>query len=71
MSLVGHADPRGSEDYNLALGGRRADNVKLIIVAESMDASHVSTTSRGKMDATGTDEATWAKDRSVDVALAD
>jgi len=70
MSLVGHADPRGSEDYNLALGGRRADNVKLIIVAENMDASHVSTTSRGKMDATGTDESSWALDRSVDVALA-
>jgi peptidoglycan-associated lipoprotein len=70
MSLVGHADPRGSEDYNMALGGRRADNVKLIIVAESMDAGNVSTSSRGKMDATGTDEASWAKDRSVDVALA-
>ena len=70
MSLVGHADPRGSEDYNLALGGRRADNVKLIIVAESMDASNIATTSRGKMDATGTDEAGWALDRSVDVALA-
>jgi len=69
MSLVGHADPRGSEDYNLALGGRRADNAKLIIVAESMNASSISTTSRGKMDATGTDEAGWARDRSVDVAL--
>jgi len=70
MNLVGHADPRGSEDYNLALGGRRADNVKLIITAQSMDASNISTTSRGKMDATGTDEAGWALARSVDVALA-
>lgn len=70
MSLVGHADPRGSEDYNLALGGRRADNVKRIIVAESMSNNRVSTTSRGEMDATGTDEASWAMDRSVDVTLA-
>jgi len=69
MSLIGHADPRGSDNYNLALAGRRADNVKIIIVAESMNANRVSTTSRGDMDATGTNEATWAKDRSVDVAL--
>ena len=71
MSLIGHADPRGSEDYNLALGGRRADNVKFIIVAENMNANSISTTSRGKMDATGTDEASWAKDRTVDVELID
>jgi len=69
MSLTGHADPRGSEDYNLALGGRRADNVKAIIVTENMIESKVSTTSRGAMDATGTNEASWAKDRSVDVNL--
>ena len=69
MSLIGHADPRGSDDYNLALGGRRADNVKFIIVAENMNASRVSTSSRGAMDATGTNEASWAKDRSVDVML--
>jgi peptidoglycan-associated lipoprotein len=69
MSLIGHADPRGSEDYNLALGGRRADNVKLIIVAENMNANSISTTSRGALDASGTDEATWAHDRTVDLIL--
>lgn len=69
MTLIGHADPRGSEDYNLALGGRRADNVKVIMVAETMIGSKVSTTSRGDMDATGTDEASWANDRRVDVYL--
>jgi peptidoglycan-associated lipoprotein len=69
MSLVGHADPRGSGDYNLALGGRRADNVKGIMVAETMIGSRVSTTSRGAMDATGTNEATWANDRRVEIYL--
>jgi peptidoglycan-associated lipoprotein len=69
MSLVGHADPRGTEDYNLALAGRRADNVKSIMVAESMNASRVSTTSRGAMDAKGTNEGSWAEDRSVDVTI--
>jgi peptidoglycan-associated lipoprotein len=69
MSLVGHADPRGTAEYNLALGGRRADSVKTIIVAENMPIDMVSTTSRGEMDATGTDEESWAKDRFVDVVL--
>lgn len=69
MSLVGHADPRGDGDYNLALGGRRADNVKILVVAENMSATKISTTSRGEMDATGTDESSWAKDRTVDVKL--
>jgi peptidoglycan-associated lipoprotein len=70
MSLIGHADPRGAGDYNLALGGRRADNVKSVLVAEAMNASRVSTTSRGAMDATGTEEVSWAADRFVDIALA-
>ena len=67
MQLVGHADPRGDDNYNLALGGRRADSVKEVIVGRGMPASKVSTSSRGEMDATGTDESTWARDRRVDV----
>lgn len=71
MRLVGHADPRGSADYNLTLGGRRADNVKAVIATQGLAAKKIATTSRGAMDATGTDEATWAKDRRVDVTLGD
>jgi peptidoglycan-associated lipoprotein len=67
MSLVGHADPRGTADYNMALAGKRADAVKQLIVTESMPDGRVATTSRGAMDAKGTDEASWAKDRRVDV----
>jgi len=67
MSLVGHADPRGTEDYNMALAGKRADSVKQLLVTESMPDGRVAATSRGAMDAKGTDEATWAKDRRVDV----
>lgn len=69
MRLVGHADPRGDEEYNMVLGGRRADNVKAAISAAGLDASKIATTSRGEMDATGTDEAGWEKDRRVDVML--
>lgn len=68
MRLIGHADPRGSADYNLALGGKRADNVKSVIAKQGLDAGKIATTSRGAMDATGADEASWAKDRRVDVA---
>jgi peptidoglycan-associated lipoprotein len=69
LRLVGHADPRGEEEYNMVLGGRRADNVKSAIANEGMTAEKIATTSRGKLDATGTDEASWAKDRRVDVVL--
>ncbi len=69
MRLIGHADPRGSADYNLALGGKRADNVKTVIARQGLDSGKIATTSRGAMDATGTDEASWAKDRRVDVTV--
>lgn len=69
LRLVGHADPRGEEEYNMVLGGRRADNVKSAIAAEGLSAAKIATTSRGKLDATGSDEAGWAKDRRVDVVL--
>lgn len=69
LRLVGHADPRGEEEYNMVLGGRRADNVKTGIAAEGLTAERIATTSRGKLDATGTDEGSWAKDRRVDVVL--
>ena len=71
MGLVGHADPRGDFDYNMVLGGKRSENVKRVIVIEGMEAGRVATTSRGEMDATGTDETSWTQDRRVDVVLGD
>jgi peptidoglycan-associated lipoprotein len=71
MRLVGHADPRGEPEYNMVLGGQRADNVKRVIVEEGMSEGKTATTSRGEMDATGTDEESWAKDRRVDIVLGD
>ncbi|HLK39670.1 MAG TPA: OmpA family protein [Polyangiaceae bacterium] len=69
MRLVGHADPRGLMDYNLTLGQSRADSVALYLVARGLNPLQATSTSRGAMDATGTDEATWAQDRRVDVLL--
>lgn len=71
MRLVGHADPRGEPEYNMVLGGRRADNVALAVQKAGLPASQVTTTSRGEMEARGTDEASWEKDRKVDIHLAD
>ena len=69
MRLVGHADNRGEDDYNMLLGQRRADNVKTNVVAAGMTAAKALTTSRGELDATGSEESSWAKDRRVDIVL--
>ncbi len=69
MLLVGHADPRGSDEYNLALGGRRASAIEGLLVAKGLMGERMSSSSRGEMDATGTDISSWAKDRRVDVRL--
>jgi peptidoglycan-associated lipoprotein len=69
MRLVGHADPRGADEYNMVLGGSRADTVKAFLTMKGMPSSRIATTSRGEMEARGTDEASWAEDRRVDVLL--
>ena len=70
LRLVGHADPRGPEDYNEALGMRRAQSVQLYLVRDGLDKAKVDTSSRGALDAHGSDESGWAKDRRVDMLAA-
>lgn len=67
IKLVGHTDPRGDEEYNMVLGGRRADNVKSALVRLGVDDQQLSSTSRGEMNARGSDEASWASDRKVEI----
>jgi len=69
LKVVGHADPRGSSDYNMTLGQSRADSVTTYMVRKGMDKAKAESTSRGAMDATGSDEPTWARDRRVDMML--
>jgi peptidoglycan-associated lipoprotein len=71
MRLVGHADPRGEAEYNMVLGGKRADNVKAYLASQGLPDRQAETTSRGEMDSTGTEESSWSEDRRVDVILAD
>lgn len=69
LKLLGRADPRGETEYNMVLGQSRAGAVELYLSRKGLDKSKVSASSRGAMDATGTDEGTWAKDRRVDLLL--
>jgi peptidoglycan-associated lipoprotein len=69
LRLVGHADPRGSAEYNMLLGHKRADAIGSYLRAKGMTKEKTETTSRGAMDAKGADEATYAKDRRVDILL--
>jgi peptidoglycan-associated lipoprotein len=70
MRLIGHTDPRGEVEYNLGLGQRRAGSVAGYLGGRGLSSSSMATTSRGEQDATGTDEQGWARDRRVDVMLA-
>jgi peptidoglycan-associated lipoprotein len=71
MLLTGHTDPRGEVEYNLGLGQRRAGSVANYLAGRGMARAHLGATSHGELDATGTDEAGWARDRKVDVTLAE
>lgn len=65
LLLTGACDPRGTEEYNIALGERRATSVRDYMRALGLDLAQLSTRSVGEELATGTDEVTWAKDRNV------
>ncbi len=71
MKLVGHADPRGETEYNFELGQKRAGGVESYLERHDLAKQYVSASSRGELDAKGTNEATWAEDRRVDVLLGD
>jgi peptidoglycan-associated lipoprotein len=65
VTIEGHADERGTREYNLALGERRATAVKNVLVALGIPASRVSTISYGKERpaVVGSTEGAWAQNR--------
>lgn len=69
VSLIGRADPRGTEEYNLGLGSRRADSVSKYLGRLGVGTPQMAVTTRGALEASGTDEATWKQDRRVDIQL--
>ena len=65
VTLEGHADERGTREYNLALGDRRANAAKNYLVTQGIAADRISTISYGKErpKALGSDESSWAQNR--------
>jgi len=63
--VEGHTDERGSDAYNLALGTRRANTVRNLLVKEGVDPEHVYTVSYGKERplVAGGDETSWGVNR--------
>lgn len=68
VQLTGHTDPRGTEEYNLALSDRRALSVKKYMVSLGVSESAIRSTGMGEEMAVGTDEASYRQDRRVDFA---
>lgn len=65
MTVQGHTDERGSREYNLALGQRRAEGVKKAMSVLGASDNQIDTVSYGEEQAavTGSDESSWAKNR--------
>ncbi len=65
LSIEGHCDDRGTREYNLALGERRADEARDAEVALGVEANRLQTVSYGRERpaAIGENEATWAQNR--------
>ncbi len=64
-TVAGHADERGTREYNLALGERRANSMKTYLVALGIDPNRIATISYGKErpEVLGSNDTSWAQNR--------
>jgi peptidoglycan-associated lipoprotein len=69
VTLIGRADARGEPEYNMTLGESRSEAVKRYLVDLGVGKDRTRATSRGELDAVGTNEEGWAQDRRVDIEL--
>jgi peptidoglycan-associated lipoprotein len=71
LLIEGHCDERGTEQYNLALGDRRANQAKEYLVTLGIDAGRIRTVSYGEERPfdPGHNEAAWAKNRRAHLVL--
>src|SRR6184192_2744894 len=69
VRLEGHTDERGSREYNIGLGERRAQSVRRALLLQGATDTQISTVSYGeeRPAAPGHDEAAWAKNRRVEI----
>lgn len=68
LELVGHTDPRGSDEYNKQLGRSRAESVRDFLLGQGLPQANLTTRSVGESDADA-DPSEWAYDRRVDIRL--
>jgi peptidoglycan-associated lipoprotein len=64
--LEAHADPRGTEEYNILLTDKRGQGVKTFLVNLGVPAENMQVISKGSLEAQGTDETSFAQDRRVE-----
>lgn len=69
LALTGRADPRGELEYNMILGDNRASTVANYLALLGVEGGSMAATSRGELDAEGTDEDGWRRDRRVDIGV--
>ena len=70
LVLEGHCDWRGTAEYNLSLGDRRANSARKYLQTLGVTADRLDTVSKGSLEAgKNSDEATMAKDRRVDLVV--
>lgn len=69
VRLEGHADERGSREYNMALGEKRANAVRDFLVTQGVSGSSLEVVSFGEEQpaVVGSDETSWAQNRRVEV----
>ena len=69
VRLEGHADERGSREYNIGLGYRRAQSVRRVLLIQGASSDQIETISYGEEQpvASGHDEDAWAKNRRVEL----
>ncbi len=71
VQIAGHCDERGSDEYNLALGDRRAKSVAKYLTTLGVSADRISTISYGKEKPAvqGNNEAAWSKNRRAEFVI--
>ena len=71
LRIAGHADERGSDEYNLALSKRRSAEAKKFLVSRGVDPSRLETVGYGEEQplANGADDAAWAMNRRDEFAV--
>jgi len=73
VRLEGHADERGSREYNIGLGERRSQSVRRMLLIQGASTGQISTVSFGEERpvAFGSDESSWQQNRRVEIKYTD